>query len=97
MVVEYLRHLHLDRGVERAEELESRLKAVGLKNTDEDRVLRETFRDGDRAISDWDTEVLIDEVEEFLDEYIGESSEYQTTLAGSSSVEAELMCWGVIR
>jgi hypothetical protein len=96
ILIEYLRHLHLDRGVERAEELESRLKAVDLKNTDEDAVLREAFRDGDKAISDWDTEELLDEVEGFLYEYIGESSEYQTTLAGSSSVEAELMCWGII-
>ncbi|MDY7083166.1 MAG: helicase SNF2, partial [Halobacteria archaeon] len=97
MLIEYLGVLHQSEGVDRAGDLRSQLKSVGLKNTDEDRVLREEFRDDDEAISEWDVDELLDEVEEFIDEYIEESTEYQTTLAGSSSVEAELMCWGIIK
>jgi len=58
-------------------------------------VLRRAFRDGDSAISDWDMQVLLDEGKYFLDEYIGELSEYLTILAGL--VEAKLMYWGVLK
>ena len=93
-IISYLEHLHNKEGIEKADELRDRLAEVGLDHTDEDRILRETFREDERTLMDWDTEDFFEEVEEFLNEYVEKS--YQETLAGSSGVNAELMCWGVI-
>jgi hypothetical protein len=93
-IISYLEHLHQKEEIGRADELRGRLADVGLDNTDEDRILRETFREDERTLIDWDTEDFFEEVEEFLNEYVEKS--YQETLAGSSGVNAELMCWGVI-
>jgi hypothetical protein len=43
---------------------------------------------------DWDKENFFKKIEEFLNKYVEKS--YQETLAGTSGVNAELMCWGVI-
>jgi superfamily II DNA/RNA helicase len=93
-IIGYLEHLHKEEGIEKADELRDRLVEVGLDNTDEDRVLRETFREDERTLVDWNKENFFEEVEEFLNEYVEKS--YQETLAGTSGVNAELMCWGVI-
>ncbi len=78
--------------------LRERLSEVGLKNTDEDRVLRERFREHEEydALTEWPVEDVLDELEAFLDEYVAESTEYQDTLVGESEVQARLVCWGVI-
>ncbi|NEU58728.1 helicase-related protein [Halorussus sp. MSC15.2] len=81
-----------------ASELESRLRDVKLENTDEDRILRETFRHHDEydAIGSWPVEELLSELEIFLDDNIAGSTEYQETLVRESEIHAELMCWGVV-
>jgi hypothetical protein len=82
---------------ERARALRERLADVGLKNTDEDRILRERFRHRDEydALTEWPVTEALDELEAFLDEYVAESAEYQETLVGESEVRARLICWGV--
>jgi hypothetical protein len=81
-----------------AEDLHGRLKGVKLGNTDEDRILRETFRDHPEyeSFPDWPTTEFLETVEAFLDENIEESTEYQTKLVGESELRAGLVCWGVI-
>jgi superfamily II DNA or RNA helicase len=83
---------------ERARALRERLADVGLKNTDEDRILRERFRHRDEydALTEWPVTEALDELEAFLDEYVAESAEYQETLVGESEVRARLICWGVV-
>jgi hypothetical protein len=83
---------------ELAESLRQRLREVKLKNTDEDRILRETFRHSDEydALTDWPPEEFLETLAEFLDEHIEASTEYQETLVKESEVRARLMCWGVI-
>ena len=83
---------------ERAAVLRDRLGEVGLKNTDEDRVLRNRFRHNKdyETLPDWPVEEFLDTLERFLDEYVVESTEYQETLVGESEIEARLICWGVI-
>jgi superfamily II DNA/RNA helicase len=83
---------------DRARELRDRLSDVGLRNSDEDRVLRERFRNNDRyeALPDWPVSEFLDELEAFLDEYVEESTEYQETLVEESEVQAELICWGIV-
>ena len=83
---------------QQARELRNRLSEVGLKNTDEDRILRERFRHSDEydGLTDWPVEEALDELEAFLDEYVTESTEYQETLVGESEVQARLVCWGVV-
>jgi hypothetical protein len=93
-IIGYLEHLHKKEGIEKADDLRDRLVEVGLDNTDEDRVLRETFREDERTLVDWDKENFFKKIEEFLNKYVEKS--YQETLAGTSGVNAELMCWGVI-
>jgi len=81
---------------EAAGALRSRLKEVKLKNTDEDRILRDTFRKEDIGLGEWDVEEFLRELEAFLDENIEESTEYQSKLAGTGDVDARLLCWGVL-
>ena len=82
----------------RAAALRDQLSDVGLKNTDEDRVLRDRFRHNDdyEGLKEWPIEEFLDELEAFLDEYVEASAEYQETLVGESEVQARLICWGVI-
>jgi hypothetical protein len=93
-VMGYLEYLNFEEEINKAGDLHRRLKEVSLKNTDEDRILRETFREADRSLTEWDTDEFLTEVDEFLDEYVNE--QYQETLAGSSGVNADIMCWGII-
>jgi len=83
---------------DQARELRERLGDVGLRNSDEDRVLRERFRNNDEyeALPDWPVTEFLDELEAFLDEYVDASTEYQETLVEESEVQAELICWGVV-
>jgi len=83
---------------DRARELRDRLSDVGLRNSDEDRVLRERFRNNDEyeALPDWPVTEFLDELEAFLDEYVDGSTEYQETLVEESDVQAELICWGIV-
>ncbi|APX96384.1 helicase-related protein [Natronorubrum daqingense] len=83
---------------DRSRELRGRLSDVGLKNTDEDRVLREKFRDDAEydALTEWPVEEFLGTLEAFLEEYVDGSTEYQDTLVGESEVRARLVCWGVI-
>ncbi|KOX94257.1 helicase-related protein [Halorubrum tropicale] len=78
--------------------LGDRLQKVKLDNTDEDRILRETFRDNDEygIYPDWPVQEFLSELESFLDENIEVSPEYQDTLIGESAVRARLICWGVV-
>jgi hypothetical protein len=75
-----------------------RLDRVKLKHTDEDRVLRETFREHPEytSLGDWPVEEFLVELESFIEDNIEASAEYQTTLVGESAVQARLICWGVI-
>ena len=81
-----------------AESLRKRLREVKLKNTDEDRVLIETFRRSDEynTLMDWPPEEFLSELAWFLDEHIEQSAEFQETLVKESEVRARLVCWGVI-
>ncbi|WP_135851108.1 helicase-related protein [Halorussus salinus] len=71
---------------------------VSLKNTDEDRILRETFREHPdyTSLGDWPVKEFLNELEAFIEDNIEASQEYQTTLVGESAVQARLICWGVI-
>ncbi|KAB1193474.1 helicase SNF2 [Haloferax sp. MBLA0076] len=81
-----------------ADNLHSRLDEVKLANTDEDRILRGTFRHHDKygSLPDWPPTEFLEELEVFLEENIESSTEYQDTLVGESAVNARLICWGVI-
>ncbi|WP_026046262.1 helicase-related protein [Halorubrum sp. T3] len=81
-----------------AENLCERLQDVKLANTDEDRILRETFRDTTEydSFPDWPPIEFLEELEAFLEKNVEESTEYQDTLVGESEVQARLMCWGVV-
>ena len=83
---------------ERAATLRDRLREVKLKNTDEDRILRETFRHSDEydSLMEWPPEEFLTELATFLDDHIEASTEYQETLVKESEVQARLICWGVI-
>ncbi len=80
-----------------AEELRGRLRSVKLANTDEDRLLRSSFRN-DRydSPSDWPAEEFLGELDEFIEENIDASPEYQDTLVGESAIQARIQCWGII-
>ncbi|MFC6764334.1 hypothetical protein [Natrinema soli] len=84
--------------VPRSQALRGRLSDVGLKNTDEDRILREWFRSESEydSLTEWPIEEFLETLEAFLDEYVSASAEYQDTLVGESEVQARLGCWGVI-
>ncbi|SEP11415.1 SNF2 family N-terminal domain-containing protein [Halorientalis persicus] len=79
-----------------ANRLHERLDNVRLANTDEDAELRERFRVENKALPDWDTEVFLQELQEYLDEFIDDNPDYQSTLAGAGSADARLLCWGII-
>ncbi len=81
-----------------ARELGERLQAVQLANTDEDRILRETFRNHEQydSFTEWPPVEFLSELEAFLEENVERSTEYQSTLVGESEVQAKLMCWGVV-
>jgi hypothetical protein len=75
-----------------------RLQGVKLANTDEDRILRDTFRHNDQydSFPDWPPVEFLQVLEEFLEENVEESTEYQDTLVGESEVQARVVCWGVV-
>lgn len=79
-------------------DLKNRLSEVGLKNTDEDRILRETFRKSEKyeSLAEWPPEEFLNSLDAFLVEYVDASAEYQDTLVSQSDVNARLICWGVI-
>ena len=81
-----------------AEDLRERLQDVKLANTDEDRILRETFRHNEQydSFPDWPPVEFLEELESFLEENVEGSTEYQAKLVGESEVQARLMCWGVV-
>lgn len=81
-----------------AEVLRERLQNVKLANTDEDRILRETFRHNEQydSFPDWAPVVFLEELDRFLEENVEESTEYQAKLVGESEVQARLMCWGMV-
>ncbi len=39
---------------------------------------------------------FLSQLEEFLEENVEASTEYQTKLMGESDVQAKLVCWGVV-
>ncbi|WP_276258997.1 helicase-related protein [Haloglomus litoreum] len=81
-----------------ADALHERLNGVKLANTDEDRILRETFRHHPdyESFTEWPPEEFLAELDVFLEENIEASPEYQDTLVGESAVQACLVCWGVV-
>ncbi|WP_254278623.1 helicase-related protein [Haloarcula marina] len=81
-----------------AVEIRERLQNVKLANTDEDRILRDTFRNNEQydSFPEWPPIEFLEELEEFLDENVEASTEYQSKLVGESEVQAQLMCWGVV-
>jgi len=81
-----------------ADDLHGRLKDVKLANTDEDRILRETFRDHPdyESFPDWPTTEFLETLEMFLENNIEKSTEYQAKLVGESAVNANIVCWGII-
>uniref|UniRef100_UPI00373FD4E9 helicase-related protein n=1 Tax=Halopelagius longus TaxID=1236180 RepID=UPI00373FD4E9 len=81
-----------------ADDLHGRLKGIKLGNTDEDRILRETFRHHVEyeSFPDWPSTEFLEELEAFLEENIEASTEYQAKLVRESQVKAQLVCWGVI-
>ena len=81
-----------------ANSLSDRLQDVKLANTDEDRILKDSFRHNDEydAFPEWPPVEFLKELEEFIEENVEESTEYQAKLMGESEVKARLMCWGVI-
>ena len=81
-----------------ADDLHERLKNVKLGNTDEDRILRESFRHHEEyeSFTDWPPTEFLNELESFIEENIESSTEYQAKLVGESAVNAKLVCWGVV-
>ncbi|MYL68629.1 helicase-related protein [Halorubrum distributum] len=81
-----------------ADTLHDQLNDIKLENTDEDRILRETFRHHPEydSFTEWPPDEFLMELDAFLEENIETSSEYQDTLVGESAVQARLVCWGVI-
>jgi superfamily II DNA/RNA helicase len=81
-----------------ADDLHGRLKDVKLGNTDEDRILRETFRHHEvyESFPDWPPTEFLETLEMFLEENIEASTEYQARLIGESAVNTKLVCWGII-
>jgi hypothetical protein len=71
---------------------------VNLANTDEDRILRETFRYNEQydSFPDWPPMDFLQELDQFLEDSVENSTEYQAKLVGESDVEARLMCCGLI-
>lgn len=82
-----------------AENLRKRLQDVKLTNTDEDHILRETFRHNEQynSFPDWPPVEFLEELEAFFEENVEGSTEYQAKLVGESEVQSRLICWGVVR
>ncbi|MDG5821618.1 helicase-related protein [Natronococcus sp. A-GB7] len=87
-----------DTFAEWGENLRKQLIMVGLAGTDEDRVLRDTFRHSDRydKLAEWPAEEFLGKLDAFIEENIEASTEYQATLVSESAVKAEIICWGVL-
>ena len=81
-----------------ADDLQGRLQDVKLANKDEDRILRDAFRHNDSydSLPEWPPVEFMQQLEEFLNDNIEESTEYQSKLVGESEVQARLLCWGVV-
>ncbi|MFC7079481.1 hypothetical protein [Halorussus caseinilyticus] len=79
-----------------AEQLHERLNGVLLANTDEDYELRQRFRIDGKALTDWETEAFLAELQDFLDKYIEENPDFQSTLAGANAATANIFCWGIV-
>ena len=81
-----------------AEDLQNRLRNIKLANTDEDRILRDTFRHNEQydSFPEWPPVEFLGELEEFLEENVEASTEYQAKLVGESDVQARLICWGIV-
>jgi len=97
MVIAYLEQRVIpehEKYKDRAESILTRFKSIAIKNTEEGRALRRLIKG--KALSDWDIEVLLDQLEEFIEEHIEESPDYQTTLRKKSEVNAEIQSWGII-
>ncbi len=97
MIVQYLREKVIPEkdNKEQAEKVLERLKKPNLRNTDEGRILRDLVREKE-TLTEWEVDELLDRAEEFLDEYIEESSDYQTDLAKKSEVKGDIQCWAFI-
>ncbi len=98
MVLEYLERKIIpeeDHLEEQAQEILNRLKHPNLKNTEEGRELRSLL--GDQALTDWDTQELLNELQGFVEEFIQESPEYQSKLAKKSEVNSDTPVWAVVR
>jgi len=81
-----------------AKDLQERLKDVKLDGTDEDRILRDTFRHNKQydKWGNWPPVEFLEELGKFLEENVEGSTEYQAKLVGESEVRARLMCWGIV-
>ncbi|WP_049972543.1 helicase-related protein [Haladaptatus cibarius] len=80
-----------------ADDRRETLRGVKLKNTDEDRLLRDVIRNAEYdRLDEWPLEEYIQTLEDFVSQAIESSATYQDTLVGESNVKAKLMCWGVI-
>ncbi|OYR65437.1 helicase SNF2, partial [Halorubrum sp. E3] len=106
-IAHYIRPNHGEESVPRddydtldewAESLSERLQDVKLANTDEDRILQQTFRHSEQydSFPDWPPVEFLEELKAFLEENVEESAEYQAKLVGESEVQTRLMCWGVV-
>ncbi len=82
-----------------ATNLHKRLREIKLANTDEDQILRNTFRHNEQydSFPEWPPIEFLEELAVFLEENVEASTEYQAKLIGESEVESQLICWGVIR
>jgi hypothetical protein len=82
-----------------ADDLHSRLKNIKLEHTDEDRILRDTFRHHEKydSFPDWPTTEFLETIDDFLKENVEASMEYQDTLIRESKVNSRLVCWGIIK
>lgn len=100
MLIGYLRDKILPETSEeeRVENLLERVKQPNLKRTDQDRELRERLLpEDDSSLTDWTEKELLDELDEFFEEYVEESAEFQTKLAKKSEVHGEIQAWAFIR
>jgi superfamily II DNA/RNA helicase len=98
MIKQYFKQVIIPEGgkhSERAEEVLEQLKQPNLRHTEEGRILREIVHK-EETLTDWDVGELLDELENFLDEYIEESTDYQTKLAKKSEVNAEIQGWAFV-
>jgi len=79
-----------------AAKLHERLNGILLANTDEDYELRQRFRIDGKALTDWETEAFLAELQDFLHGYIEDNPDFQSTLAGANSAAAGIFCWGIV-